>query len=383
MGKQDLISVAETTKHLASPGCFDDRRSVLPVRSPSDMEAKFYYYGLPSLPRLVDRSSTTPWVVATGPWARPTPKELRPIGDHKGLKKAWQTNLPTQLFQVFDKLNVNWTCLDVVRIANARDDYPAGDDDAPAIVWIGVMPGSLPSQQGYGLAMQVKSLLQSHGITDVECEIRETQVLRSVGPKLLKAATHYKDPMRDVRIPITTTLGQPISTFAKPWEEGTLGFFIQRGEDRSTLFCVTAGHVVATQKEEGNVLYRRTTTSQPAQKVILLGTWSYGQLLAKIREQVDGQTIVIELLKEDIKTSGENKSNEAKAQRITDQRELDGSRKAREAFRKFEKEVETNWDNPENRVLGFKLLSPPPGGRGRATRIYPGLGHHQAGPGKV
>ena len=223
------MSVAETTKHLAPRGDSDDRRSVWPFRSPSDMEAKFYYHGLPSRPRLVARSSTTPWVVATGPWACSTSKELRPIGNHKGLKRAWQNHLPTQLFEVLDKHDVDWTCLDLVRMANARDDYAAGDDDAHAILWVGVMPGSLPSQQGYGLAMHVKSLLQSHGITDVECEIRETKVLRSVGPQLLKPATYYDDPTRDVRIPITTTLGQPISTLAKPWEEGTLGFFHPEG----------------------------------------------------------------------------------------------------------------------------------------------------------
>ena len=69
--------------------------------------------------------------------------------------------------------------------------------------------------------------------------------------------------------------------------------------------------------------------------------------------------MMIELRERRIKSLEGNKSNKAKAQRIKDQNKLDDSREAREAFRNFEKEVETKWDNSENCVLGFRLLSPP------------------------
>lgn len=46
------------------------------------MEANCYYYGLPSRPRLVARSSTNVWVQSTGFEAYLVPKEVRPIGLH-------------------------------------------------------------------------------------------------------------------------------------------------------------------------------------------------------------------------------------------------------------------------------------------------------------
>ena len=339
-------------------------RMIRPVGIPSDMESKYYYHGLPSRPRLVARSSTTPWEVVTGPWTFPVPKELRPIGNHRGLRRAWQSLLPTQLFQAFDELHVNWTSLDVLRMASVRDGYTAGadattgDDEAHAILWVGVMPVSLTPEDGYMAAMRVQHLLRDFGIFDVECEIRETRVLRSVGPKLLKPLITYDDPTRDVRISLTTTLGQPIATLARPWAEGTLGFFAQAGGDRSKLFFVTAGHVVTRQGEQ-NTVYHRTTTTQPAQKVILLGRESYGKLLAKIRNEVDDMTMLIEDRETTAKRFEGDESDEAKEHRIKNETWFDDSRKTREAFRNLEKEVATKWDNPENRVMGFKLLSPP------------------------
>ena len=55
---------------------------------PSGMEAKFYYAGLPSAPRLVARTGTTSWEASTGPEAYREVKELRPVGTraHGGLE---------------------------------------------------------------------------------------------------------------------------------------------------------------------------------------------------------------------------------------------------------------------------------------------------------
>ena len=53
--------------------------SSLTLPSPlSEMEAKFYYAGLPSCPVLVARTSTTPWEAPTGPEESWNLKELRP-----------------------------------------------------------------------------------------------------------------------------------------------------------------------------------------------------------------------------------------------------------------------------------------------------------------
>ena len=49
---------------------------------PSAIEAEFYYYGLPSKPRLIARSSYDIWIVPTGPEAYLDPKECILVGPH-------------------------------------------------------------------------------------------------------------------------------------------------------------------------------------------------------------------------------------------------------------------------------------------------------------
>jgi hypothetical protein len=279
-------------------------------------------------------------------------KELRPIGDHKDLKEAWQNGFPKQLFDLLGDLKIEWTSVDIIRIARA------GDAHAPAILWLGVMPGSLSGEEGVELAVKCKELLLERGISDVDCEIRETKVSRNAGPKLLESA-FTSDPTANIRIPLTTTLGQPISTLATPWAEGTLGFLIQEDGNRSKLFGVTAAHVVDNRGKGDSKTYHRNDASQPAQKVTLLGDRSYNQLLNKIKKEIEGKRILIDLQERRIKAVEGKESKKAKAERTYAQNDLDDATEALEALQNFEKEVQDKWSKPENRVLGFTLLSPP------------------------
>ncbi|KIY45506.1 hypothetical protein FISHEDRAFT_76683 [Fistulina hepatica ATCC 64428] len=114
---------------------------------PSEMEARFYYAGLPSSPVLVARTSTTPWEMPTGPEAYRRVKELRPVGNHAlKLQEAWEGNLPPKLFALLDSMKVKWTSTDIVRIGNAGESF------APVILWIGVMPASLSGDDGVVVA---------------------------------------------------------------------------------------------------------------------------------------------------------------------------------------------------------------------------------------
>lgn len=63
-----------------------------PLSPPSETEAKYYYYGLPSRPTLVARTGTTPWEAPTSPEAYPTAKELRPVGNH-AIVDVWDGGL--------------------------------------------------------------------------------------------------------------------------------------------------------------------------------------------------------------------------------------------------------------------------------------------------
>ncbi len=133
----------------------------------SEMEAKFYYAGLPSAPVLVARTSTTPWELPTDPEA--CPKELRPAGNH-ALKEAWRGDLSSKLLALLDSMKVKWTSTDIVRIGIAEEYFH------PVILWIGVTPASLSGKDGVVVASKCRELLVEYDIDDVDVEIRESVV---------------------------------------------------------------------------------------------------------------------------------------------------------------------------------------------------------------
>lgn len=326
-----------------------------PPEVPSLEEAGLYYYGLPSRPRLVARTTTTPWAPLTGPEAYATAKELRPIGDHKDLKKAWwHYGIPQKLIDLLDTMEIKWTSIDAVRIACV------GDAHAPAIIWLGVMHKSLSGEKGVKLAAKCKELLLEHGIQDVDCEIRESEVFKSAGPKLLRwGASDDSDVTTNIRIPLTTTLGQPISTVDTPCVEGTLGFFIQRTESHKKLFAVTAAHVVDNRGKDDSKTYHHKQASQSAQKVTLPAENGYSRLLNNIKGEIEGGELVLDLCERKIKAFEGKDNPEAVAVCTKAQNTLDETKKDQETFQSFEREVRAKWDKPENRVLGYTLLSPP------------------------
>ncbi|KAN0136147.1 hypothetical protein V8E53_006007, partial [Lactarius tabidus] len=134
----------------------------------SDLEAKYYYTGLPSAPILVARTSTTPWEMPTGPEAYRKGKELRTVFNPT-LSEAMQGDMSSKLFAVLDSMEVKWTCIDVFRIG-----YP--EDFFPTILWIGVVPASLSRSDGAVAAFKCREVLVENGFTDIDVEIREAVV---------------------------------------------------------------------------------------------------------------------------------------------------------------------------------------------------------------
>ncbi|KAG8744520.1 hypothetical protein FRC10_009972 [Ceratobasidium sp. 414] len=132
---------------------------------PSPVESKYFYYGIPSQPSLVARSSTNAWVEPTGPEARLRPKQSNPVGSHP-LQEIWGAT------------GVKWTSLDPVRVGYAGEASP------PVIVWVGVVSGSLSAEDGVEVATRCKSILSAHHIDDVHVEIRQSEVTRSAGPNM-------------------------------------------------------------------------------------------------------------------------------------------------------------------------------------------------------
>jgi hypothetical protein len=132
------------------------------------MEANFYYAGLPSCPVLVARTGT-PWEAPTDPEAPRKLKELRPAYNH-ALKDVWGASLAPKIIALLDSKEVKFTSIDIVSIGYPEDTF------YPVIVWIGVLPESLSGDDGFVVASKCRELLVEYDITDVEVEIRESNV---------------------------------------------------------------------------------------------------------------------------------------------------------------------------------------------------------------
>ena len=160
--------------------------------APSKAEINRYYYGLPSAPLLVARSSATTvkWQKVTVPeasrdnfWPDPVlERQLYPIVSHPIIGK-WDV-FKNEIIQALETLAVQWVAVDVLRLGHKLPDaliYEMRDPErpplnilsGPVVVLISVKPGSSSWTLGYEAAMKCKDILDRHGLNDVHCEIRE------------------------------------------------------------------------------------------------------------------------------------------------------------------------------------------------------------------
>lgn len=313
--------------------------------------AAFYYYGLPSTPKLVARTSTTPWKAPSGPGAYHRAKELRPVGNH-ALQDVWEDNLALKLHALLESKKVKWTSTDVVRIGYADES------SAPVILWIGVMPASLSDDDGAVVASQCRELLKEYNIDDVEVEIRESVVTLSAGPRLLNPVDPY-DPIASVCEPLTTTLGLPICAQSTPWAEGTGGFFITEEGDTRRLLLITARHVVFPSHSNQNNHFEHRNTSQPRHNVTLFGDSAFKKFVQSIQIEIEENAIMTDIHERRIEYVEENEDARAKKARQNTEFKLAETRRAAKALDIFHQDVSTHWVTPESRALGHVILSPP------------------------
>jgi len=95
---------------------------------------------------------------------------------------------------------VDWSSTEIVRIGNVGE--PSGN----LILWIGVWrrdPGrgsTLLSYDGaVDVALKCKKLLENYGFVDIDVELRELDIIQSVGPQLLEP-TDDLEPTATIRV---------------------------------------------------------------------------------------------------------------------------------------------------------------------------------------
>ncbi|KAM5543702.1 hypothetical protein V8D89_002319, partial [Ganoderma adspersum] len=351
MGRTQHGAVYPTPPSTVSCPSGGSESSVTPP-IPSELQAKKYYFGLPSRPVLVARTSTTPWEVPKGPVSEAslTPKELR-IVDNPDLAELWHTEVARQVHAALDSKGVKMGSTNIVRIGYV------GDANPPVILWIGVWPKTLSAIAGREVALACKAVLVEHGIEDVEVEIRESRVTRSAGPKLVKPSC-TSDPTAEFRICLTPTLGLAISNAATPWAEGTGGFFISSGGADNKVFLVTARHVVFRTKEGNNELFENKNPSTPRRDVVLLGEGAYQGLASSITAEIGKQERSIDVFKKHLQAL-ERAEGEQSNEECTQARS--GITVAEDAIEKLRKlhDDAKRWEKLEDRVIGHVVYAPP------------------------
>lgn len=324
----------------------------------SKLEAQLYYDGLPSKPRLIARTGPL-WEAPSGPEAYSRLKELKIPGDHE-IFEVWEDNLAFKAHAILDQNDVDWSSTEIVRIGYV--DEPSGN----VILWVGVWRpdprrGSTPLSYDVAInvALKCKKLLEHYGIMDVNVELRESDIIQSVGPQLLEPTYSRIDPTAILREPFTATLGLTICAKPTPWAEGTGGFFLEvdDGNGKKSLFLVTARHVVFPQSD--NSLFERRSESQPRHNVLLLSESSFQQHLVSIKNDIDEQTYMIDHQK----TQMDELAGLEDATTIAVREDAQGLVKKAEAnvqaLTNFKRELSTHWSTDTSRTLGHVIFSPP------------------------
>ncbi|KAH8119864.1 hypothetical protein DFH11DRAFT_1556979 [Phellopilus nigrolimitatus] len=320
---------------------------------PSVVEAANYYYGFPSKPRLVARSSCDVWMRPTGPEAYLVPKGLMPLGSHS-LATVWEDMIGPALSRCLDEKEVKWLTMTPARID--IDDQPS----RPVVVLVGVEPGSLTHELGIAAAVACRAVLIANSILDVHVEIRESKP--SLGASLYRPAV-TSNPAHHLIEPFATSLGLPISYAKTTYCQGTAGFFYTDSARPGKLFMLTARHVLFHPDETPNDLYVfKDGTGAPQRKVILLGKAAFDARVADIEAAIlDKEVIVVQLAKRAAAAEALEDLDEAEAadEKEAVQTEMEQAEKAISAFKKLRADVLRDWKDEGSRVIGHVVLSPP------------------------
>ncbi|EPE07922.1 hypothetical protein F503_00644 [Ophiostoma piceae UAMH 11346] len=243
-------------------------RETLPLlQPPSSDEAKAYYRGLPSMPRLVGRTSAG-IVPCPPPLPQPLPnhftsptKLLGPVGRHCILE-CWETTVREKILHALG--NLDWTTVDVVRIG--YDNVPVLE--RPVVVWVGVANTAHQWNPTVCEALRgCRKVLDQAGLLDVECEIRVSEVrhLALPRPQLLDR------PYKTILYPISTNIGTSMCPAQVESHVGSLCIYISLAHDHNgtgPLWALTCRHVALPKDVyPTDKTYKWTNTSQPAIKI--------------------------------------------------------------------------------------------------------------------
>lgn len=317
----------------------------------TDTLSKVYYKGLPSQPPLIATTRLNPLELPTGPEAYSVLKELRVLGNHP-LARVWDHGLADHLRRHLNKLHINWTSIDALRIAKV------GESSGLVVVWIGVESGALSFEKGSNIAFDCRTVINGYGIHDCHVEIRESHIMRQAGNRFFDPVP-LSDPTFTARNPYTATLGIPISTKNRPSVEGTGGFYLSAGGNDKNIYLVTARHVVLPLNQDDNEEYECKNNNRAREDVIVLSTSGFDEKLTAIDYEIRGQGSAITDAEERIESVKDMDDPASVRERGRAEQDLQEAKEGLKVLKTLHHKIATFWDKEEKRVFGELAWAPP------------------------
>ncbi|UPK99345.1 hypothetical protein LCI18_010280 [Fusarium solani-melongenae] len=140
---------------------------------PSPEEQRVYYFGLISRPRLVARSSTTPWVRK---YDRESTlgKSIGLVGRNHPMIDLW-IDSTSPLRQNINAIlrGIDWTALEFLRIGYDTTYWTREEFEQPVTLMITVRKDSTSWTHAYAVVMACRAVIVECGIHDVHVEVKQ------------------------------------------------------------------------------------------------------------------------------------------------------------------------------------------------------------------
>ncbi|KAK1969321.1 hypothetical protein LY78DRAFT_630161 [Colletotrichum sublineola] len=225
-------------------------------RQPTGPERDWFYIGLPSRPKLVARSSSTPFHFHGDAWSLDR-KALAVVGDHPIVGK-WNDEpspLRNKILGILAEQDVDWQAIDILRIGY-NDER-----EKPVIVSISVSVHT-SWETGSQVARECREALVEHELGDVHCEIKESVLFNLASSfAVLQQDSHPHSPnLHPHMYHLSDQLGTAIASRDKPSREGTKGIYLRRTDgEPDEIFALTCRHVCYGDSEKDSRLPGKET----------------------------------------------------------------------------------------------------------------------------
>ncbi|KAK1990590.1 hypothetical protein LX36DRAFT_592292, partial [Colletotrichum falcatum] len=224
-----------------------------PRHPPTGPERDSFYVGLPSQPKLVARSSSTPFHFNNNAWSLDR-KTLAVVGEHPIVGK-WNNEpspLRNKIIGILAEQDVDWRAIDILRIGYV-------DEEKPVIVSISVSAHT-SWETGSKVARDCRETLVEHGLDDVHCEIKESMLVNSSFAVLQQDSHPHSPNFHSAMYHLSDQLGTAIASRDNPRREGTKGIYLRRTNcDPAEIFALTCRHVCYGGSEKDSRLPGKET----------------------------------------------------------------------------------------------------------------------------